>query len=239
MKPPGNEPGHEGEPPKCGAKTRAGGGCRNTAGYKTGHPGTGRCAFHAGATPTHERAATTEIARRECARLGIPVEADPGEALLGELWETAGNVAFYRELVQQLSTHPEPDMFISDDSENGGHWQRGKPGVYGPTYHVSGIPTGEAKPHVLVQLYAHERRHLVDVASVALRAGVEDRRVRIAERDGELIARALRGILSDLGVADRPDAGKVVRRHLELVAATGEHGERVIGVSTEPRTTAP
>ncbi len=234
MKLPGSETGHEGEPAKCGAKTRAGGTCRNVAGYKTGHPGTGRCAFHAGATPTHERAATTQVARRECARLGIPVEIDPGEALLGELWETAGNVAFYRQLVQQLPTHPEPNEYVQDEENGDGHWQRGKPGVYGSTYHVSGIPTGEAKPHVLVQLYDNERKHLADVAGAALRAGVEDRRWRIAERDGEVLARAIRGILSDLGVGDRPEAGKVVRRHLELAAATEGHGERVVGV-TEKR----
>jgi hypothetical protein len=224
--------GQEAKPGKCGAKTRAGSWCKNATGYKTGHPGIGRCAFHAGATPTHERAASLELARRECATLGIPIEADPGEALLGELWETAGNVAFYRELVQQLPTHPELDEYVAD-GDGDGHWQRGRPGVYGPTYHVSGVPTGEAKAHVLVQLYGHERKHMVDVASAALRAGVEDRRLRLAERDGQALARAIRGILSDLGVADRPDAGRVVRRHLELAAATEEHGERVVGISGE------
>jgi hypothetical protein len=164
--------------------------------------------------------------------LGIPVETDPGEALLGELAETAGNVAFYRQLVQQLPGHPEPDEYLSG-KDGDGRWERGGPGVYGPTFHVSGVPTGEARPHVLVQLYNRERKHMVDVASAALRAGVEDHRVRIAERDGLALAQAIRGILNDLGVSDHPDAGKVVRQHLEVAASTEAHGGRVVGVSRE------
>lgn len=35
----------------CGAKTRSGGTCRNTAGRGTDHHGVGRCKFHGGASP--------------------------------------------------------------------------------------------------------------------------------------------------------------------------------------------
>lgn len=40
--------------PKCGAKTRAGGGhpCGRSAGHGTNHLGMGRCKYHGGATPT-------------------------------------------------------------------------------------------------------------------------------------------------------------------------------------------
>jgi hypothetical protein len=39
--------------PKCGAKTRAGGGhpCRRMAGHGTAHLGSGRCKYHGGASP--------------------------------------------------------------------------------------------------------------------------------------------------------------------------------------------
>src|SRR6185437_11369205 len=142
---------------KCGAQRKGEAGpCTRPAGWGTDHPGIGKCKLHGGSTPTHQRAAELEIARRECDRLGIQIEVDPGEALMQELWETAGNVAFYRAQVQQLPT------------------------LYGRSYHVSGMPTGEAKPHVLVALYNEERKHLADVATAALRAGVEERRVRMA-----------------------------------------------------------
>jgi len=198
--------------------------CKNAPGFKTNHPGIGRCAFHGGATPTHERAATKELARRECTRLGIPIETDPGEALLDAVAECAGNVAVYRELVQQLPVHPEPDEYIADE-RGGGRWRQGDPGIYGRTYHVSGVPTGEAKPHVLVALYNSERARLVEVAAAALRAGVEDRRIRIAEHQAHMLSEVIRGALRDLGIADRPDVGAIIRHHLTL-AAEGHYNDR-------------
>ncbi|HET6866297.1 MAG TPA: hypothetical protein VFH80_10250 [Solirubrobacteraceae bacterium] len=189
---------------KCGAARKGDRGpCTRPAGWGTDHPGVGRCKLHGGATPTHQRAAELEIARRECDRLGIQIEIDPGEALMQELWETAGNVAFYRAQVQQLSTHPEPDVFVPGDEDSDGYWHRGEPGVYGRVYHLSGKPTGEGKPHVLVSLYNEERRHLADVAAAALRAGVEERRVRMAENDAAQILGAQVSALVAMGLGDR------------------------------------
>jgi hypothetical protein len=37
---------------RCGAKTRAGGRCKNAAGFGTDHVGAGRCKFHGGMAPT-------------------------------------------------------------------------------------------------------------------------------------------------------------------------------------------
>src|SRR6266851_1476940 len=40
------------EAPKCGARRRQGPGtCRQAAGWKTDHPGAGRCKLHGGGTP--------------------------------------------------------------------------------------------------------------------------------------------------------------------------------------------
>jgi len=36
------------ENPKCGSKTKSGGFCKNPAGFKTNHPGEGRCHLHGG-----------------------------------------------------------------------------------------------------------------------------------------------------------------------------------------------
>jgi hypothetical protein len=178
--------------------------CTQRAGWGTDHPGVGRCKRHGGATESHQRAAALEIARQECEVLGIPIETTPAEALIREVWEASGNVAFYRRLVQELPTHPEGRIYVPPDGDEGkGYWGDGKVGVYGPTYHVSGIPTGEAKPHVLVVLYNDERKRLVDAASAALKAGVEERRVRIAEADAERIMDAQMKAFAAMGLADR------------------------------------
>lgn len=178
--------------------------CTRPKGWGTQHPGIGRCKRHGGATQSHARAAELEIARRECERLGVPVEIDPGEALIRELWETAGNVAFYRSLVQALPPHPEPDR-RTVEADGDVTWERGEPGVYGRTYHVSGVPTGEARPHVLIGLYNAERAHLTNVATAALKAGVEERRVRMAETDAARIFDAQIHALETIGLRDRLD----------------------------------
>lgn len=188
--------------------------CTQRAGWGTDHPGVGRCKRHGGSTESHEKAASLEIARRECRTLGLPIEVNPAEALITELWEATGNVAFYRELVQKLPTHPDFDTFVRPMDEDGeiigeGHWERGEPGVYGRTYHVSGNPTGEAKPHVLLQLYNEERKHLVNVAAAALRAGVEERRVRMAEADATQILGAQVKALVAMGLSDRLEEFRV------------------------------
>jgi hypothetical protein len=210
-------PDGAGDDRHCGAEKRNGGTCKRPKGWGTSHPGVGRCKLHGGSTPTHERAAEVELARQECTTLGIPIETHPIEALIHEVWEAAGNVAFYRQLVRELPTHPEPDAFVEDDSENGGHWERGEPGVYGRTYHVSGIPTGEAKPHVLVVLYNDERKRLREASDSALRANVDERRVRIAEADAERITAAQMRALTAMGLGDRMEEFRGCF-HRELVA---------------------
>ena len=207
--------------------------CKLRAGLGTDHPGVGRCKRHGGCTESHQQAASVEIARQECDRLGVPIQVDPGEALIREVWEAAGNVAFYRQLVQELPTHPEPDEYVvpdvkeeglidaPPDGERDAHWVRGTPGVYGPTYHQSGIPTGEAKPHILVQLYNDERKHLVSVAAAALKAGVEERRVRMAESDATMILGAQVKALVAMGLSDRLEEFRA-----QFVTALRRAGER-------------
>ena len=153
-----------------------------------------------------------EIARRECAALGIPVETTPAEALIQEVWEACGNVEFYRGLIQGLPTHPAADVLVPAvvmSNEDGSvetipqHWERGEPGIYGRTYHVSGIPTGEAKPHVLLQLYNDERKRKLEASAAALRAGVDERRVRLAEADATWITAAQVQAFEAMGLAGR------------------------------------
>lgn len=67
--------------PRCGARARSGDPCRNPAGYKTDHVGSGRCAFHLGSTPNGRMAAAREVAAREAARIGGEVEMEPHAAL--------------------------------------------------------------------------------------------------------------------------------------------------------------
>lgn len=67
------------------------------------------------------------------------------------------------------------------------------------------------------------------ICTSALRAGVEERRVRIAERDGALMVKALTGALVDLGFDPGDDrVRKTLARHLEAAGevARAVNGER-------------
>ena len=82
-----------------------------------------------------------------------------------------------------------------------------------------------ARPSVWLELYQKERTHLVAVCATALKCGIAERQVKLAEQHGRLIAEVIRGVLSDLGVAEEPDVGKVVRRHLKLVSLVHDQNQ--------------
>ncbi len=126
---------------------------------------------------------------------GLSREIDPHSALLEELHRTAGHVAWLGGRVAGLD---EGDMAGPVGGGQGGY-----PSI---------------EPHVWIRLYQEERRHLAGVAKDCIKVGIEERRVHLAERQGEMIAQVLRGVLADLGVADDPALPALVRRHLSLVA---------------------
>jgi hypothetical protein len=160
--------------PRCGAQRinqPEGVSCTQPAGWRTDHPGIGRCARHGGSTPTHRRAADVAILKQTAARLGVPREVDPAQGILELVWEAAGNVEFYRQLL-----NGQPGLTAADDDADAD-----AVALYGPTFHNSGIPTGEAKRHVLVQMYDEERDRLERYVKDALAAKVDERRVQLGE----------------------------------------------------------
>lgn len=62
--------------PRCGAKNRQGKPCGNAAGFKTDHPGTGRCHLHGGLTPA-PTGRYSSVSRPRVKELLEKFEADP------------------------------------------------------------------------------------------------------------------------------------------------------------------
>jgi hypothetical protein len=94
--------------------------------------------------------------------------------------------------------------------------------LYRQTRHASGEKTGEAKPHVLVVLWMAERKHLAEVTSKALSAGVAQRTLELQEG----IARQVSSILARQArlLGHDPDSAAVrlaSRQALELEAGDG------------------
>jgi len=178
----------------CGAKSRTGKPCGKPAGWGT-PTREGYCRLHGGLTPTHVRHVQREQARVAVESYGLAREIDPHSALLEELHRTAGHVAWLQMKVADLEEAK----------------------MYGPVGGgQGGFPSTE--PHIWIRLYQEERRHFAAVAKTCVGVGIEERRVHLAERQGEMIAQVLRGVLADLGVADDPAVPAVVRRHLSVVS---------------------
>jgi hypothetical protein len=185
----------------CGGKTRAGGKCERPAGWGTDHVGWGHCKLHGGCAPSGRKSAKRLMAVDAVTTYGLPREVDPHVALMEELARTAGHVAWLGALLRS-------GKLTADQNPTG----RKK------AVKLTQNTLGGEIPSVWLQLYSAERKHLESVAKTCIACGIAERQVQVAEQQANLFGEALRGILSDLGVADHPEVGPVVRRHLTLVA---------------------
>ncbi|MFC8732164.1 hypothetical protein ACFT5B_06880 [Luteimicrobium sp. NPDC057192] len=163
--------------------------------------------MHGAASPRARDAAQRRLAEQEAARqvatLGLPVDITPTDALLQEVQWTAGHVQWLRGKVAELE---EQDLVWGQTKVKEGGDDRGT--------------TEEAKPSIWYVLYEAERKHLVTVCTAALKAGVEERRVRLAEQQGDLVALAITRILAALDLTPDQQARvpEVVPRELRVIA---------------------
>lgn len=146
-------------------------------------------------------------------RFGAPIEKDPGMALLEEVHRAAGHVAWLEEKVRGLeeSELVWGTVMVAQEERSGG---QGGDYALVRTENRSTINTWW-------ELYRKEREHLSKVALAALKAGIEERRVRIAERGVDALELALTAALTDLGIdaSDERVRAIVGRRLSEAVAA--------------------
>jgi hypothetical protein len=154
--------------------------------------GADKCRMHLGKRvgPVKARAK----AERAVATYGLPTEVDPHDALLQEVHRTAGHVSWLGDVVADLERDDVRQW--RHTGEEGGFWD------------VS----------VWVELYQRERTHLVRVAKAAIDAGIDERRVRLAEEQGQIIVQVLKATLAELGVEVTPDVAATVGRHLRAVS---------------------
>lgn len=198
---------------RCWGRKKAGGQCTQIA-----MTGQNVCHMHGGKAQQNIDKAKERIAEERArvlvATYGRKIETTASAALLDEVQWTAGHVAWLRERVQEIESAA---AVAGTDT--------GHPLVWGITKEKSGGEdrgtTEEAAPNVWLKLYQQERGHLVKVCEAAIRAGIEERRVRLAEQEGVLVAQAIRAILADLGLtaAQRAMVSEIVPRHLRALAS--------------------
>lgn len=176
------------------------------------------CHMHGGKAKQNVEKAKERIAEEKAAALvetyGLKINTTATEALLDEVQWTAGHVAWLRERVQEIESAA---LIEGQDREH--------PLVWGITREKTGGEdrgtTEEAVPNVWLKLYQQERTHLVRVCAEAIKAGIEERRIRLAESQGALVAQVIKAILADLDLTAEQQArvSEVVPRHLRALAS--------------------
>ena len=135
-------------------------------------------------------------------------DVDPAKALLDEISWTHAHVQWLRTKVQELS--PGELVWGVTQTDQGS-------GPQGPV----DLSTEKSAPNVWYSLYMAERDHLVKVSAAALRAGIEERRIKIAEDQGNLVAAVLQRILAALNLSPEQwaEVPTIVPRELRALAA--------------------
>lgn len=199
----------------CGAKTRAGRPCLKPAGAGTTHVGVGRCRLHGGASPNAEVAGQVALARREAVVMGVPIDVEPHAAILTCIRIAAGEVQYCSERIAEL----EPEDAVGAVTIRTVRPLKLEQGAESSHRTVEETRFDAPALHIWILARRQATDRLVAYSAAALKAGVEQRRVEIAEQQGQLLVEVIRGVLHDLGVADHPEAPAVVRHHLTLISA--------------------
>lgn len=161
--------------------------------------GTNTCRMHAGKKVSLIR---QEVAARlAVSELDLDVDANPLDELMMEVQRASAAVRWLGEKVNEL-----------DDTEITFGLQRRTKGAEKTRTYGAGV-------NVWVRMWQDERDRLARVCKLALDAGVDERRVRLAETQGRMIVDIIRATLTDLEIADTEQVHEVVSRHLRAIGS--------------------
>lgn len=188
-------------------------------------PGSTVCKNHGGKAPQVKAKAAENAARAEAAEQQRKLAAtlgdldpadhrDPGEIVAEQIAWRYRHVQWLRARMQAIT----PETLVwGVTRETANDVVVGN----GPKAHLDNAAgtTSEAKPNVWLQLYLEASAALEKLCIDAIRVGLEERRVRLAEQDAELWVRMIDGVLTDLGHdPNAPETAEVVERHLRSAA---------------------
>lgn len=225
-------PSAEPMPGRCGAKAHGG--------FCTQRPlaGIDRCRMHAGMSLAKAKAKGAVVV--EARRWGLgDTTVDPGEVLLRLVSQSAARCELYAHLLEQAYAAaerlrraretPQSDLLEAETARLDLERVLNTGGVsvlIGHTYagtQTSGvIATGEAI-RGLARLEGDERDRCANFAKIAVAAGLAERQVRLAERQGAMLAAMFGEVVQALGRdPDDPDVRQllvsVISRHAGVPA---------------------
>ncbi len=144
--------------------------------------------------------------------MGAPLSIEPQDAILECIRISAGEVAYASERISELEASdavgPVKRTLVrkTDDGT------------------VQEVRLDAPALHIWIRSRREAMDRLVSYSFAALKAGIEERRVRVAESQGALLAGAVQAILRELGVDQRPEVAGIVRKHLTVLAGQSVAG---------------
>ena len=202
--------------------------------------GTDACKYHGGQSLEVLRAkgeARIAAITAFSALGGAVPSVEPGFAVLASLHMSWLRVHLYARLLEEQveadAAYGPGGLSSAVGVTSGGVEQQTSPdgagGLIGHAYaadKMAGIFASGEAVRALVTLEAQERDRAVRFAKVAHDMGIAEREVRLAERQGELLATVIRGVLDDLDLTDEQQgkAPAAIQSRLRAVAeleATG------------------
>lgn len=140
---------------------------------------------------------------RALAELDLDLDANPLEELLTEVSRSAAAVRWLAGKVNELE-----DREITH-------------GITRTVQHSDGSRdvTASAAVNLWVKLWQEERDRLARVCKLTLDAGVDERRVRLAESHGKLIVDVIKATFTELEIEQTQEVYDVVSRHLRAIGA--------------------
>ena len=163
--------------------------------------GTTTCRKHAGKKVSLVRQEVA--AKRALAELDLDRDANPLDELLTEVQRAAAAVRWLGDKVNTL-----------DDREV-------THGITRTIQHADGSrdTVASASVNLWVKLWQEERDRLARVCKLTLDAGVDERRVRLAESQGQMIVDVIRATLAELQIEETEHVHGVVSRHLRAIGS--------------------
>lgn len=169
------------------------------------------CFRHGGAAPQVRASADARVAAQraaiEAAKHGlvVPREVDPGAALLEAIHSAAGEVDYWRSVVAQI----DPDALTWGVTQ--ATTKKGKRKI-----------TEAAGATAAYKLFVDAQDRLARYAASALKAGIEERRVRLAESQGQALAGVVRSVL-----------GRMLDATIALLRAQGVDDAEIVAALRE------
>jgi hypothetical protein len=163
---------------ECGAEKRGGGHCTQAAGWGTDHPGIGACKLHGGCTPNHRKAAEIVRVEREAACQLRAEGYEPTVNPVEELLSLGAEVTALKDVLRgRVATLSDPE------------W-------------VTTSKLAVEDVAAVVRAYERALDRCERTLTNMLRLDLEQRLIHLAERDAEMIWRAIGAGLAAIGASD-------------------------------------